>query len=863
MSTRQAPLGAVGNLRFTRAGVYAEYLVSGLPFVFLSKEWQNTVAAEHAELWRNLPSGASLSGLTVPVPARNLTRRMLFAHHDLDPATATPDSIPATVSPWSRHCRTWEPAVSRHRPRRRIYWLSIPLDYGLQGQTTTGTWQQMLNAVIGRDKDTESSLAAYRERAAQMVATLPSAFFVKPVGVEQIWWHWNYCASRGVWPHPLPNQPYDPHARLPAAAFTPVHFDPAAAQLRGRRWRAARTDAEVFVRTYRDADDEIPDAYQAFIALHEFPDSGIAWPKATIFKQLDDLTRPDTTLDWTIHTTFKNVDAAVSTAQNTVVNIEDQYRQRGRHALTDDELVRKRASGKELISELKRGTAERGVNVSVVIAAAAADAQTLNNAVESVIRTQRRNNIGSKRWKGSQPTLWQAFNPGTEQAARLGEFRNPTTTGRFAKFVPLLTNKLGNNTGVPLGMSVTSPGLREVVLEDLLNAPARENPMNIVLVGSPGRGKSQCAKNLIRSWLALGAGMHLFDPTDAREHERALNDFDNKIVIDIQRMNFSLDGLRVFPYQEAAEKTIDHLLPQLGFSPLTRQAKRLAGLLSPESREARGIGSTMALIRYLRDLPAAERTSADEDLLIGLEGLSSERLLRPLFDETLPTPDLASTQCVIWNFAGLDLPTVTEEYVAHLHEQTTPGQRAAQALWGLGADLAVSIFFARPEQPDMLVVEECAPWAHSPGGQKTANKVITQGRKAWTGFAGISQQPIKDIKETLKHEFIDQRVCFGFKDAELARATLQWCGRDLNRHPDLLTNYVSNTSPVQLVDHGDDSIDTRHGKVIAGREGEAWFLDEFGGFGKFRAFEAPTAELAQRYDTNPHRNRRRNQARSA
>ena len=171
----------------------------------------------------------------------------------------------------------------------------------------------------------------------------------------------------------------------------------------------------------------------------------------------------------------------MSTAQNTVVNIEDQYRQRGRHALTDDELVRKRASGKELISELKRGTAERGVNVSVVIAAAAADAQTLNNAVESVIRTQRRNNIGSKRWKGSQPTLWQAFNPGTEQAARLGEFRNPTTTGRFAKFVPLLTNKLGNNTGVPLGMSVTSPGLREVVLEDLLNAPARENPMNIVL----------------------------------------------------------------------------------------------------------------------------------------------------------------------------------------------------------------------------------------------------------------------------------------------------------------------------------------------------------------------------------------------
>ena len=92
-----------------------------------------------------------------------------------------------------------------------------------------------------------------------MVATLPSAFFVKPAGVEQIWWHWNYTAqAAGSGQHPLPTQPYDPHARLPGRGVHAVRFDPAAAQLRGRRWRAARTDTEVFVRTYRDADDEYP-----------------------------------------------------------------------------------------------------------------------------------------------------------------------------------------------------------------------------------------------------------------------------------------------------------------------------------------------------------------------------------------------------------------------------------------------------------------------------------------------------------------------------------------------------------------------------------------------------------------------------
>jgi hypothetical protein len=854
-----APLRAIGNLRLTPHGVYADYLLSGQPFIFLSEEWQDRVAAEHAELWRALPSGSSISGLTVPVAPRATVRKMLYSHPDLRPGAAAPEGVSEAARPWVQHCRSWEPTIAGHRARRRIYWLSLPLDYGLAGRTPSGTWRRMVDAALGRDKDTDSSIAYYRDLAAQMVAALPAVFFPKPATVEQIWWHWNYIASRGAWDAPLPTQPFNPDATLPGSAFTPVHLDPGAAQLRDRRWRAARTDADVFVRTFRDRTDGVADSYQALLPLDSFPDNGIAWPRSTLFKVLDDLTTPTTVLDWTINITFTSADVAVSTAENVIVNIRDQYRQRGRHASSSDELLRKLASGRELASELKRGSAERGVNAAIVIAAAAGDPDTVNRAVADVARTYRGQNIGSKRWRGSQPTLWRAFAPGGERRAALDEFRNPTTTKRFAPFVPLLASKLGNNTGVPLGMNLTSPGLRDVVLLDVLNAPARENPANLVICGSPGRGKSHATKNLSRSWLKLGAGLHLFDPTDAREHETALADFDDKVVIDVSRMNFSLDGLRVFPYKEAAERTIDHLLPQLGLSPLSRGAQRLWGLLAPESREANGIGSTAQLIRYLRDMPTARRTDADEDLLIGLEGLAAQRLLRPLFDESLPVPDIATTQCVIWNFAGLKLPTVTEEYQAHLHQQTTPGQRAAQALYGLGAEVAQSIFFGRPDQPDMLVVEECAAWTNSPGGQKCANTIIRQGRKAWTGFCGISQQPIKDFA-VLEDEFIDQRLCLGFKRSDIAKATLQWCDRDLDRHPELLANYVNNTSPVQLVDHGDDAIDDRYGKVIPGREGEAWFLDEFGGFGKVALFAAPTAALAARFDTNPHRARQRSQA---
>src|SRR5690606_29425534 len=150
---------------------------------------------------------------------------------------------------------------------------------------------------------------------------------------------------------------------------------------------------------------------------------------------------------------FTSADVAVSTAENVIVNIRDQYRQRGRHASSSDELLRKLASGRELASELKRGSAERGVNAAIVIAAAAGDPDTVNRAVADVARTYRGQNIGSKRWRGSQPTLWRAFAPGGERRAALDEFRNPTTTKRFAPFVPLLASKLGNNTGVPLGMN--------------------------------------------------------------------------------------------------------------------------------------------------------------------------------------------------------------------------------------------------------------------------------------------------------------------------------------------------------------------------------------------------------------------------
>ena len=112
---------------------------------------------------------------------------------------------------------------------------------------------------------------------------------------------------------------------------------------------------------------------------------------------------------------------------------------------------------------------------------------------------------------------------------------------------------------------------------------------------------------------------------------------------------------------------------------MSRQAARLRSHVAAETRSAHGIGSIGRLIGYLRDLREG-RDRADDDLLIGLQGLRTERHLRALFDESLPVGDLSGAAAVVWNTAGLELPTVGEEYVAHLHDRTTPRQRAGAAV---------------------------------------------------------------------------------------------------------------------------------------------------------------------------------------
>lgn len=137
------PEQAIGNLRFTKHGVYADFLVVGLRYYLQSTKRRTGVADRHRDLARELPSGTWIYGLSVPQDERQLLRAMLHGHRGR--------------LEWARTCQMLEPILAENRPRTRIYWLSIPVDAGRGGHSPVGQATKLKDWLAGRDKESQSS----------------------------------------------------------------------------------------------------------------------------------------------------------------------------------------------------------------------------------------------------------------------------------------------------------------------------------------------------------------------------------------------------------------------------------------------------------------------------------------------------------------------------------------------------------------------------------------------------------------------------------------------------------------------------------------------------------------------------------
>ncbi|WP_204815315.1 ATP-binding protein [Mycobacterium riyadhense] len=883
------PCTVIGNLSFTAHGVYAHYLITGLPYYLQSTKRRIGVADRHQTLAREIPAGSWVFGLSVPQNQRQLLRAMLDGHLD--------------QPRWLESCRQMAPVIAEQTPRSRIYWLALPVDAGRAGHSPVGQVAKLRDWVIGRDKDSDDSVAAYQRLAYDVITALPEEFGPQPVSAEMMDWFWRHNAWRGVFHNPLPRpagaveldttalpvavfDDGDQHhnggrslplrltaaglAGLAAAAAVlvgPLLAAPFAglATLAILVWAAGIRRIPSWRKTLRVSSPQgvHPDSYQAILPVVDMPKAGIVFPGSEFLQALDDL---DTgaTFDFAVNLVTLSREMEFVRNDRAKGNIDDQFTQRRDVRNGDAELITTWRQLAEYNRQLEANIDERPLHAAFLIAVGAPDQHTLDYSVKRLREELTASGqIAIRHYRGAQTKLWAAFNPAAPtHKTTVDQFAQPTTTKKWSRFVPFTSSMVGNSTGILLGFNRNN-ALNSAVLLDLPATARRNRNPCLVCSGALGYGKSYAAKRITRGEIQRGAQAFIVDP--GTEWQKALADVDNKAVIDMAGNQFSCDPLRTFPAGVAGGYWLDYMVPMMSLDPRSVGVRRLRTLLHPDARERLGITSTAALMTYISKIQAPS-TGPDtrspqvvqlaDDLapiLAALHSWATYDFTQAIFDATLPVPDLDRLDVSIWLTGSLDLPTAEEMNTPHLYERLSDRKRASVAIYGMLVRLARVTFFADSTRFGLIVVEEAAALLNSRAGADDAHLISRRARKHYTGLLIITQDPIRDLA-LMGDQFITQQLIMPFENEDLARQVAAKVGIRLDDYPDIEEFFLAQPSPDEMRDPtAFNDLDTAAHPNRGARQGYGFFIDEFRRKSPIWVASEPDPALHHAYDTTPGR----------
>lgn len=816
------------NLRWTRSGtVWADWLLTGLPYGLRPLKDKMTVRALHQALFRALPGESLLLGLCSGLDPAAVVEKML-------------DGVDLAACPeWVAECEATLDSLDLLGPGQRIYWLSVPL--GLD--KVSDRYREPLRSAMTDLRDTiglprvaihPADISRRQAQAARIADGIPGPFRPVPATPAHMVWLHQHSLHRGL--HQDLDLPGSDENDVTGQLLTPKSGAALGEPILDEGGQTD-TDGAVFSRLNpakhrylkvidAAANDDTPPSYQCQLVVSDVPSGGMVFPGSELIGRIDEC---GLDVDWAIRLTIRSSSAVASRNRKALRNLNEQYTQRDgelSHGLSMLDQVAEDLA--EYVGILTTEKLEVEAQATIIFTVAAPDPAKVRAQQRALTDFLTETGYKLTAPLGYQEELWWAMHPGIASTRAVREFAQITTSKNLAATIPLASVHLGDSKGSLLGVNLAHGplfaenvpcGPTSVVLHDLEGASDLNVSGSLAVAGELGSGKTATLMSLAGDMVDKGGQLVIADRTAKGEWASWAGSVTDAVVVNSAEPELSLDPLRIFTAEVGAQVMDSFLTPLLNVRPTDSLGELLSEVLDPQYLHKHQITSSGALLRHLRngcELPSAK------DLARKISVFARRDFGRVIFDEDVPALDLASRAIVIRTHT-LQLPSREELEHKHLFDQMVIEKIYGRALNALLAALARRICFADTSTLAGFVVSEAHSMTISFEGERELVDFVRDGRKHRAVVLLDSHDPEADFGTPTLRGLIPTRILMRHRDKTLAQRGLSWLDLD-----------PTDEGLVELVRHETSPLTAGGAGVPIHRRGEALMRDMTGNLGRVK-----------------------------
>lgn len=809
----QPTVSVRGNLRRLRNGaIWADYRVTGLAYGYTSDERKFDCLVHHKNLFKGLPDNSLLMGLVAAMDADQILAR------------AMKRTDVSANRYWREECEGKHEYFSAvRRPTERVFVLSMPIVEPDTAGDLTGTRRSA--------ERNHQEMSRAQAEAQRLAAKLPAVFDLVPLTAAQMVWIWNRAISRGAAPEAFPPS-LASNVGSPTGAFGTAEFDEGHRRQEGARWRPSSYSP--LVKVTQPGRVGSGESWQTLMAIESFPLDGLQFPGSEFFTIADRVEGYD--IDWAMRIHKQSRDQAIASNTKKLKRLNEQLGERDSEiSFAQNTLFAQRDMLDEYTSLLETNDDEVQVEICPVFAVAARSRQDCESAALKLSQEFDRARIKLVAALGGQRELFAAMNPGGANLRAVTDYSHPTISEYAAACVPFTTNDVGDTAGPVFAENLSGRRHAPVHLEWWREATKDASP-SVAFAGELGAGKTWGINTLLFHLYDAGGGQSLcIDRTDQGEYAGPASTLPHHTIIDLMNPRWSMDPLRIFSSDIGVDKTVDLLTPLFGCTADSPMGLTLGELLDPQKYRVNSIPELLAVLQRGLDLGRTDDgrglPPGWEDLARHLTYWAGRRYAAALMDPNLPPADLDATAIVI-RTNRVEVPTQEE---VNGRDPLTPTKVFGRAIYGLSTEIGRQAFGANKTRVGAVVIDEAYHVTSTPTGLASVSRIIRDGRKDNTALLLGSHDPVNDFPVETALDLIPIRIVMRHRDEGLARRSLAWLGIDPDANPHIVRDLTRNTSP-----KGPD------GRVIPGREGEAYLRDARKAIGRIRILgpSSPTRRTA-------------------